>query len=519
MFVLRTFGFVRLGIVALYMLCAVAWAQEPLIVGEHYPIHIDSSGSSDVEGMSIPTGQVFELSHPGATYIAIHFAEFDLARGNHVIVSDPDGGQSYVLEGQGKMDAGIFWSQHVKGDTVLLELVSTHPGQGKGFVIDEYAAGFVDLGPMIEAICGTDDKENAICYQSSHPTEYNRGRAVARLLIQGSSLCTGWLASADDHLITNEHCITSATAALNTDYEFMSEAPTCGSVNCQLCYPGAIYSGSAFIQDDAGLDYALVQLAGDPAATYGYLEIDNRDASPGEEMYIPQHPGGRAKEFGIYSTDSHDTGGICRVYSITEPPCAGSGYYDVGYYCDTEGGSSGSPVLARSSHKVISLHHCALCPNRGVPIDLVCDEVSAYIPSCGGEGCTTHAECNDYNDCTEDLCVDTVCQNNVYPDGTSCASGICCGGTCTAPDCYDNGDCDDAEACTADVCYSGGTCSAFCDSTWPACDLGTPDGCCGPACTSSNDADCVECLPKKAPCTSDSECCSGVCHFRQFWCK
>ena len=51
-----------------------------------------------------------------------------------------------------------------------------------------------------------------------------------------------------------------------------------------MCYPGAIYSGSSFIQDSPGLDYALVQLAGNPAATYGYLEIDNRLAVVGEQV-------------------------------------------------------------------------------------------------------------------------------------------------------------------------------------------------------------------------------------------
>ncbi|UCC31675.1 MAG: hypothetical protein JSU86_05225, partial [Phycisphaerales bacterium] len=133
-------------------------------------------------------------------------------------------------------------------------------------------------------------------------------------------------------------------------------------------------------------------------------------------------------------------------------------------------------------------------------------------------GCTTNEECNDNNECTEDLCVDSVCQNNPYPDETPCTGGVCCGGTCTVPVCSVNADCDDAEACTTDTCLSGGTCSAYCENTWPACDLTTPDGCCGPGCTASNDADC-ECLPKKAPCTSDSECCSGVCHPRQLWCK
>ena len=102
---------------------------------------------------------------------------------------------------------------NVQGDEPLIE----------GFVIDEYAAGFVDLGTpdSSRAICGIDDKENAICYETSHPVEYDHARAVARLLINGSSLCTGWLASSNNHLLTNEHCISSAASALNTDLSRM----------------------------------------------------------------------------------------------------------------------------------------------------------------------------------------------------------------------------------------------------------------------------------------------------------
>lgn len=57
-------------------------------------------------------------------------------------------------------------------------------------------------------------------------------------------------------------------------------------------------------------------------------------------------------------------------------------------YCDTEGGSSGSPVLATATNKVIALHHCrgnSACsqsgsdPNRGVPITLINAQIGSLI--------------------------------------------------------------------------------------------------------------------------------------------
>jgi hypothetical protein len=55
------------------------------------------------------------------------------------------------------------------------------------------------------------------------------------------------LASADNRLFTNQHCISTNAAATNTDYEFGAEAPTCGSPNGQLQWPGAIFSGQVTV--------------------------------------------------------------------------------------------------------------------------------------------------------------------------------------------------------------------------------------------------------------------------------
>lgn len=363
-------------------------AESPLEIGTLEDVAIWSEQLAAHGAFATRDGWELEIHHPGATYIALHFAEFELPDGEWLRISDPTGAQSSTLSGRGKMNAGRFWSRHIKGDRVLLEF-STRRSVANGFEIDRYAAGHVDLdtsygfaGPGPQAICGADDKKNAVCYQSSHPTTYDRARAVARLLIQGTKLCTGWLASAANHLITNEHCITDASDALNTDYEFMAEADKCPHSSCVLCDDGTVFEGAAFIQDDANLDYALVQIdSGNPAATYGFLEIDDRDAVTGESIYIPQHPGGFAKEIAVESSETGS--GSCEVEGFTAA-CAGTGYLDVGYMCDTKGGSSGSPVIATNSHKVIALHHCADCLNRAVPINLIYDEIGPIVdpPPC-----------------------------------------------------------------------------------------------------------------------------------------
>ena len=473
----------KLSLPLIAVLCLTvspALAEMPLTVGEEFPTWITADAPS--RALPTETGSVWEVHHPGATYVALHFRELDLAPGDRVVISDPAGHQAVEHTGRGRMNAGTFWARHIKGDTAVLQLVRAEASRQSSFVVDRYAAGFVDLGSPFEAICGSDDKENAVCYASSHSAEYDTSRAVARLLIGGTSMCTGWLVSADNYLITNEHCISTDNDALNTDYEFMAEAPNCNDSNCQLCYQGDVYTGGNLLRDNAALDYALIQItSGDPAATYGWLEIDNREAVPGEQIYIPQHPGGRAKELGIYSSASADASGVCTVFSASESPCSGSGYYDVGYYCDTEGGSSGSPVLATSSHKVIALHHCALCPNRGVPINLVYADIDDLLGSCGDGTCSgTEDPCSCPSDC-----------GSPPSSETSCSDGV-------DNDCDDLVDCDDAD-CTGSadcVCDFDGTCELGedCLNCANDCISGSGGATCGNGiCEAGDGEDCTSC--------------------------
>ena len=417
---------------------AASWAAEPLQVGDVYPIVIDSAGRTGHASTGTPTGRVWELRHPGATYLSLHFSRFELAPGDQLFVSDQRGGQRQLVSDRGTAEDAAFWARHVNGDTLVLELVSTSLASSaprSAFRVEEYAAGFVPLDGGTEAICGSDDHENVACYAAT--TEYQRARAVARLLIQGRYLCTGWLVSSDSLLVTNEHCISNSRAATNTDYEFGAEAPTCGSSNCQLCHPGVVYDGLQFVRDNPSLDYALVRLGGNPAADFGYLEIDDRTAQVGEQIYMPQHPAGFAKQFGI--VDSSATGSVCRVGWIDAPACTGATYYDdIGYTCDTEGGSSGSPVIARSSHKVIALHHCGSnCLNTGVPIHLIYDEIAQYLSPCVPETelCSDGADndCDDLIDCDDPDCGgDPSCQTACGPPGSPCTvNADCCSLKCT----------------------------------------------------------------------------------------
>ncbi len=373
----------RTVVVGISVLCGFFLASPAFgvdTIGTHYPSSIPTP-----QGYSGSTEPVIAwshvLTHPNATYIAVHFTGFDLAPNDRLVITDREGGQEYTLTDQGRMGAGTFWARHIKGDTAVLKLIVVNESGGQGFLIDEYVAGDVASGGTA-AICIPDDRENAICYEDTHPTEYARGRAVARLLVGGSGSCTGFLVSSSGHLLTNDHCFYGGpTTALvqSTDVEFMAEAPNCNDANFTSGYPGVMFDGEALISFSGDLDYALIKVRDNPSASYGYIKTEDRAAELGEPIYIPQHPRGRAKELGIYSTDSSDPAGVCSVFSVDEPGCEQRPGPDLGYYCESEKGSSGSPVLVRSSHKAIALHHCGSCPNRGVPMEAIYPLISNDI--------------------------------------------------------------------------------------------------------------------------------------------
>lgn len=361
---------------------------------------------------------VFErvFHYPDAGYIAIHFSKFDLAPGDYIEISGVDGKYAYTYEGKGKVvdDGKVtlseFWATHIPGDTAILKLYSSNPGGGWGFEIDQWARGYKkeEIEALLslevseeeglfqkgmsqkpreglagtKAVIGEDDKEWAKCYEGTYM--YEKSRAVSRLLIGGTGGCSGFLIGSEGHLMTNNHCISTQERAWNTDYEFMAESPDCETP----CYspaacPGDVAATHGTLEaTDWALDYSLIRLPANLSLIYGYFQFRNELPTVGERIYIPQHPHRYGKQLAVWS-DSDDSG-YAEVHSTNEPPCHG-GSGDIGYYADTDYGSSGSAVVAYANHQVVALHHCrqspAGSPNRGVRVTEIIADLGSLLPA------------------------------------------------------------------------------------------------------------------------------------------
>ncbi|MDP2343733.1 MAG: serine protease [Deltaproteobacteria bacterium] len=191
-------------------------------------------------------------------------------------------------------------------------------GKDEGAVV----IGSVDWQEASSLAEGTAQRQNA--------------RAVAYLDIPATgSRCTGFLI-APNVIMTNQHCIPEAGAARGVRAYFRYEQGAAGDtpVDC-----------SGFIGNDAALDYALLQCTTSPGDTLGVVELDARNARSGEGVYA------------LHQNCDYYADPNCAPTKKLSPGTVRQVGNEIGHDADTLGGSSGSPVFAANSHKVIGLHH------------------------------------------------------------------------------------------------------------------------------------------------------------------
>ena len=479
--------------------------EAPTRVADTVDILIESPAiaAADLNNDNRPVWS-YEISATTASYIAPHFADATIPDGASLVVRSPDSGRSWSYTqtdiNRKLAVADGFWGIHVWGTSAIVELFTSVPLPAGAVIIDGFAKGFEGLAlndegnPDIVAVCGANDGLNPICYASSEPNAYNKGKSVARLVINGSWLCTGWLLGSEGHVMTNNHCIENASQAANTTFDFMAEGASC-STNCD--YSGAcggtiVASSATFVTTDSTLDYTLVKLPSNPTGTYGYLQLRETGAKLNERIYIPEHSSGWGKQLQM-EQDGYDL----TVTSTTYDGGSTCGSNQVTYSSDTEGGSSGSPVLGYNDNLVVALHHCGAtsgCNGLGVRIQSIISDMGGYLPNNALGGGSPDPYCGDGSCNGSETC--STCE-------TDC-------GACGDPDPYcGDGSCNGTETCSScetDCGACGGTDQNSCQET-NSCGGKAPGGCwCDSACTTYGDC-CFD-----GPCTAGPYCGDGSCN-------
>ena len=189
----------------------------------------------------------------------------------------------------------------VDGDTAVVTLHRSRASAAAGTArygarIDRFWRGY-DRAEIAahnvgtQSVCGTDARRDVVCYQNSHPTEFARGSAVARLLHRRRRDV--------HHLAGRQHQPHADQQALLLDAPRRPRPARCSSTTsappaaATTRAPAPRSAAPRCCAPAAPLDYTLFSVNNFAAIQrFGTLFLDGARTANGERIYIPGHGDG-----------------------------------------------------------------------------------------------------------------------------------------------------------------------------------------------------------------------------------
>ena len=375
--------------------------------------------------------------------------------------------------------------------------------------------------------CG---KDNVACLpDGSGPAE--NARHVGQLLLNGSPWCTVWIVASPNLVMTNQHCVVGGNAnQFSVRFNYECDACTGGSEESTVTF-----NVTEIVATNAGLDYAILRLSGDPASQFGQATIDPSAHSVGTAIYEIHHADGDVKAV--------DEG---QITALNQDVCVDN---ESAVSVVAAGGASGSPVFRTENDCVTGICNCGpfCAPGFMVPMSNIWPSAGPQIAAAGG----TVLLCGD--DPTE--CGDPGTGSCFEPSATPfCDDAECCNAVCNTDNfCCETEWDEKCAAMAAQICDTpcGGDCLGDLnfDNIVSGADLGIllanwdTDGCgdlnidgivdgqdlgvllaqwgeCSPPkgeCGEVGSGDC--CDPNGTPFCDDALCCDLVCQSDPFCCE
>jgi hypothetical protein len=258
--------------------------------------------------------------------------------------------------------SGSYWSDEFAGAKVTVELHSTSVENSIKLQIKYVAVG--KTGPERLTIVG----ENQLSPIGVHASWVKKlGDSIARLRFVASDRniysCTAFLIT-KDLMMTNQHCISNQAELKSALVDFDYDTAISETFFTRL---------TKLVACDHALDYSIVRLRESPDREP--LQFASVPVTNPQELIIIQHPGGEPKMVSIEDCDSSQANVVGRGNTKT----------DFLHTCDTETGSSGSPVMDRAARTVVGLHHLGyeeeddILVNRAVHIEKVLQHLNSDL--------------------------------------------------------------------------------------------------------------------------------------------
>ena len=276
--------------------------------------------------------------------------------------SIPAGAYVYIYSGDRSVIRGAFTSENnniskilptmpVPGEEVILEY---HFPRGRNPVND---IGISQVAYDYLGIFGPSKKDGRFNQSQACNIDINcpdgnglelEKRAVCRIIVRGSELCTGVLLNNTNQqnrpiLVTARHCITDQNDASKSVFVFGYESPWCDGPDGSVIHS---LSGSLLQSANDDIDFSLVELSSFPPITYKpYLAGWDVSGTTPQSTAVIHHPQGDVKKI------SRD---LNAPVSSTLLDYLANGFWKILQWDSgtTEGGSSGAPLFDQNKRVV-----------------------------------------------------------------------------------------------------------------------------------------------------------------------
>jgi lysyl endopeptidase len=291
----------------------------------------------------------------GARSLNLILEPFIIPAGSYVYVYDS---KKSILRGaicdENNNSSGILPVMPVPGDELVLEYHVPSGTRWKGTLgISQVAYDYL-------GILGNDSKDGRFNLSESCNVDINcaeglpyavEKRAVCRIIIRGTELCTGVLLNNTMQrnqtlLVTAQHCITNSSDAAGSIFVFGYESPWCDGPDGRVTHS---ISGALLRSTNHSIDFSLVELSSFPPVTYKpwFAGWDVTGAVPTRSAVI-HHPKGDVKKISIENDPA--------VSGTFSSEFVSQGFWKILRWekGSTEGGSSGAPLFDQN-HRVVGL--------------------------------------------------------------------------------------------------------------------------------------------------------------------